>query len=85
MYKIIRDLKLIYCINSNDKDLVSSCFLEYVSNNADSIFGNNIAIFREKCRIQHEFLKLNKTIKQIEQASVLSDEEQSLIDRAWSL
>ena len=79
-YKLdIRDLTFIYCMKNNDNDLVSSCF-EYVSNNV-----NKIAYFREKYRIQHEFSNLNKAIKQIEQASVLSDEEKSLIDRAWSL
>ena len=65
-----------------DNDLVSSCFV-YVSNNANSIFGNNITYCREKYRIKHDFSNLNKAIKQIEQASVLSGEEQSLIDRVW--
>ena len=36
-------------------------------------------IFKEKYRIQHEFSNLNKAIKQIEQESVLSGVEQSLI------
>ena len=67
-----------------DNDLVSSCF-EYVSNNANSILGNKIAYFREKYRIQHDFSNLHKSIKQIEQASVLIGEEQSLVDRVWSL
>ena len=49
--------------------------------NANSIFGNKIAYFREKYRIHHDFSNLNKAIKQIEHASVLSSEEQSLIDR----
>ena len=35
--------------------------------------------------IQHYFLDLNKSIKQIEQVSLLGGEEQSLIDRVWSL
>ena len=65
-----------------DNDLVSSCF-EYVSNNANSILGNKIAYFREKYRIQHDFSNLNKAIKMIEQVSVLSSEEKSLIDRVW--
>ena len=56
-----------------------------MSNNANSILGNKIAYFREKYRIQHDFSNLNKFIKQIEQASVLSGEEQSFIDRVWSL
>ena len=51
--------------------MVISCF-EYVSNNANSISGNKIAYFREKFRIQHDFSNLNKAIKMIEQASVLS-------------
>ena len=50
-------------------------------NNANSIMGNKIAYFREKYRIQHDFSNLNKAIKQIEQAY----EEQSPIDRVWSL
>ena len=84
-YKLyIRDLKFIYCMKNIENNLVSSCF-EYVSNNANSILGNKIAYFREKYRIQHDFSNLNKAIKQIEQASVLSGEEQSLIDRVWSL
>ena len=62
-YKLyIRDLKCIYCMKNNDNDLVSSCF-KYVSNNANSILGNKIAYFREKYRIQHDFLNLNKAIK----------------------
>ena len=56
-----------------------------MSNNVNYILGNKIAYFREKHRIQHDFLNLNKAIKQIEQASVLSGEEQSLMDRVWSL
>ena len=73
-YKLyIRDLKCIYCMENNVDDLVSSCF-EYVSNNVNSILGNKIAYFREKYRIQHDFSNLNKAIKQIEQASVLSGE-----------
>ena len=71
-------------MKNNDNDLVSSCF-EYVSNNANSALGNKIAYFREKYRIQHDFPNLNKAIKMIEQASVLSSEEQSLIDSVWSL
>ena len=58
-------------MKNNDNDLVSSCF-EYVSNNANSILGNKIAYFREKYRIQHDFSNLNKAIKIIEQASVLT-------------
>ena len=64
--------------------MVSSCF-EYVSNNANSILGNKVAYFREKYRIQHDFSNLNKVIKMIEQVSVLSGEEKSLIDSVWSL
>ena len=83
-YKLyIRDLKFIYCMKNNDNYLVSSCF-EYVSNNANSILGDKIAYFREKYRIQHDFLNLNKA-KMIEQASVLSGEEKSFIDSVWSL
>ena len=55
-------------------NLVRSCF-EYVSNNANSIMGNNS---ERKTRYN---IKLNKAIKQIEQASVLSGEEQSITDR----
>ena len=84
-YKLyIRDLKFICCMKNNDNDLVSSCF-EYVSNNANSILGNKIACFREKYRIQHDFSNLNKAIKMIEQASVLSGVDKSLIDSVWSL
>ena len=71
-------------MKNNDNDLVSSCF-EYVPYNANFILGNKIAYFREKYRIQHDFSNLNKTIKHIEQASVLSSEEKSLIDRVCSL
>ena len=71
-------------MKNNDNDLVCSCF-EYVSNNANSILGNKIAYFREKYRIQHDFSNLNKAIKMIEQASVLSSEEKSFIDSVWSL
>ena len=51
----------------------------------NSILGNKIAYFREKYRIQHDLSNLNEAIKQIEQASVLSGEQQSLIDIVWSL
>ena len=54
-------------------------------NNANSIFGNKIAYFREKYMIQHDFSNLNKAIKQIEQVYVMSGEEKSRIDRVWSL
>ena len=47
--------------------------------------GNKIAYVREKFRIQHDFSNLNKAITQIEQASVLSGEEQCLIANVWSL
>ena len=43
--------------------------LDYVPNNANSLFGNKIAYLKEKFRIQHDFSNLNKAIKQIEQAS----------------
>ena len=71
-------------MKNNDNDLVSSCF-EYVSNNTNYILRNKIAYFREKYRIQYDFTNLNKAIKMIEQVSVLGGEEQSLIDRVWSL
>ena len=48
-------------------------------------WGNTIADFREKYRIQHDFSNLNKAIKQIEQVYVMRGEEKSLIDRVWSL
>ena len=65
--------------------MILSVHVEYVSNNANSILGNKIAYFREKHRIQHDFSNLNKAIKMIEQASVWSGEEKSLIDSVWSL
>ena len=84
-YKLyIRDLKCIYYMKYNDNDLVSSCF-EYVPYNANPILGNKIAYFREIYRMQYDLSNLNKATKQIEQASILSGEEQSLIDRVWSL
>ena len=67
-------------MKNNDNDLVSSC-IEYVSNNANSICENKIGYFRENYSIQHDFSNLNTAIKQIEPASVLNGEEQSLIDR----
>ena len=71
-------------MKNNDNDLVSLCF-EYVSNNANSIYRNKIAYFRETFGIKHDFSNSNKAVKQIEQASVLSGEEKSLIDSEWSL
>ena len=58
---------------------------EYVSNNGNSIIGNKITYFREKYNIHHDFSDLNKAIERIEQAAVLSSEEQSLIYMEWSL
>ena len=43
-------------------------------------WGNKMADFREKYRIQHDFSNLNKAIKQISYQA-----EKSLIDRVWSL
>ena len=65
----IRDLKIIYCMKNNDKDLVSSCF-EYMSNNANSILGNKIIIIiivhiyiahYSHCALTH-FLKTSYTL-----------------------
>ena len=70
-------------MKNNDNHLVSLCS-EYVSNE-NSILGDKIAYLREKYRIQHDFSNLNKAMKMIVQASVLSGEEQSLIDSVWSL
>ena len=44
-----------------------------ISNNANSIMGNKLAYVRENYGIHHDFANLNKNIKQIEQASVLSN------------
>ena len=49
------------------------------------ILENKLTYFREKYKIHHDFSNLNKAIEQIEQAAVLSSEEQSLIDMEWSL
>ena len=71
-----------YCMKHNVNELVSSCF-EYVSNNANSIFGNKLAYFREKYRIQHDFSNLNKAIKQIEQLYVMSGEEKYVSNHSY--
>ena len=70
-------------MKNNDNDLVSSCF-EYVSNNANSLWEIKLHISEKNIGFNMTS-NLNKAIKQIEQASVLSGEQQSLIDSVWSL
>ena len=71
-------------MKNNDNDLVSSCLNMCL---IMQILSWEIKwhISEKKYRIQHDFSNLNKAIKMIEQSSVLSSEEQSLIDRVWSL
>ena len=67
-----------------DNVLVRSCF-SIISNNANSILGNKLAYFRDRVAININRCMLNANIKKINLSTVISDEEQYIINNICSL
>ena len=61
-----------------------SCF-SIISNNANYIIGNKLAYFRDRFEININRCTLNDNIKKIKLSTVISDEEQLIINNIWSL
>ena len=61
-----------------------ACF-SIISNNANSILGNKLAYFRDRFAININRYTLNDNIKKINLSTVISDEEQLIINNIWSL
>ena len=71
-YKLyIRDLKFVARFSQRDI--------------AHSIFGNKLAYFRDRFAININRCRLNDNIKKIKLSTVISDEEQLIINNIWSL
>ena len=64
--------------------MVRSCF-SLISNNANSILGNKLAYFRDRFAININQSSLNDNIKKIKLSTVISAEEQLIINNIWSL
>ena len=56
-----------------------------ISNNANSILGNKLSYFRDRFEINSNQCILNDNIKKIKLSTVISDEEQLIINNIWSL
>ena len=80
----IRDIKFITGFSKRDNVLVRSCF-SLISNNANSILGNKLADFRDRFAININQCSLNENIKKIKLSTVISDEEQLIINNICSL
>ena len=61
-----------------------ACF-SIISNNANFILGNKLAYFRDRFAININQCILNDNIKKIKLSTVISDEEQLIINNIWSL
>ena len=61
-----------------------ACF-SIISNNANSILGNKLAYFRDRFAININRCTLNDNIKKIKLSTVISDEEQLIINDILSL
>ena len=61
-----------------------ACF-SIITNNANSILGNKLAYFRDRFAININRCTLNDNIKKIKLSTVISDEEQLIINNIWSL
>ena len=84
-YKVyIRDLKFLTGFSKCDNVLVRSCF-SLISKNTNSILGNKLAHFRDRFAININQCSLNDNIKKIKLSTVISDEEQFIINNIWSL
>ena len=81
-YKLyIRDLKFVtsFCFSQCDNVLVRACF-SIIRNNTISILGNKLAYFRDRFTININRCTLNDNIKKIKLSTVISDEEQLIIN-----
>ena len=56
-----------------------------ISNNANSILGNKLAYFKDRFAININQCRLNDNIKKIKFSTVISDNEQLIINNIWSL
>ena len=56
-----------------------------ISNNANSILGNNLVYFRDRFAININQCILNDNIKKIKLSTVISADEQLIINDIWSL
>ena len=79
-----RDLKKITSFSQCDNVLVRACF-SIITNNANSILGNKLAYFRDRFAININRCTFNDNIKKIKLSTVISDEEQLIINNIWSL
>ena len=61
-----------------------ACF-SIISNNANYILGNKLAYFGHRFTININRCMLNDDIKKIKLSTVISDEEQLIINNIWSL
>ena len=66
--------------------MVRSCF-SLISNNANSILGNKLTYLRDRFAININQCSFNDNIKKIKLSTVISDEEQLIINniKFWSL
>ena len=80
----IRDLKCLPRFSQCDHVLVCSCF-SLISNNANYIFGNKLAYFRDLFAIHINWCTLNDNIKKIKLSNESSHDEQLIINHIWSL
>ena len=84
-YKLyIRDLKNLTSFSQCVNVLVRACF-SIITNNANSILGNKLAYFRDRFAININRCTLNDNIKKRKLSTVISDEEQLIINNIWSL
>ena len=60
-------------------------FFSLISNNANSILGNKLAYFRDRFAIKINQCSLNDNVKKIKLSTVISDDEQLIINNVWSL
>ena len=84
-YKLyIRYLKFLTRFCQCDNVLVRSCF-SIISNNANYILGNKLAYFRIRFAININQCTLNDNIKEIKLSTVISGDEQLIINNILSL
>ena len=83
-YKLyIRDLKFLTRVSKCDNFLVRSC-LSLIINNANYILGNKLVYFIYRFAININQCILNVNIKKIKLSTVISDDEQLIINNIWS-
>ena len=84
-YKLyIRDLNFLTRFSQCDNVLVRSCF-SIISDNANYILGTKLAYFRDRFAMHINRCTLNNNIKKIKLSTVISDDEQLIINNICSL